>query len=56
LKYLLAMILRQGLRGADVDEQRAIDEAVLTILYVMVRATSEIYRSRVESKLSEKRF
>jgi hypothetical protein len=44
--------MRQGLRGADVDEQRAIDEACLAVLYIMVRATSEIYRARVESKFT----
>jgi len=47
LKYLLAVVMRQGLRGSDVDEQRGIDEAVLSVVYVMVRATSEIYRARV---------
>ncbi len=40
LKYIFPIVLRQGLKGKDVDEQRAIDENMLQIVYIMVRATS----------------
>jgi hypothetical protein len=40
LKYLFPIILRQGLKGKDVDEQKSIDENCLQIINLLVRSTS----------------
>lgn len=40
LKYIFPIVLRQGLKGKDIDEQKSIDQNMLQIVYIMVRATS----------------
>ena len=40
LKYVFPMILRQGIKGKDIDEQRTIDENCLTVVYCMLRSSS----------------
>lgn len=56
LKYIFPIILRQGVKGQEIDEQMVIDENCLRIVLEMIVSTSEIYKMRVEAKLTEKRF
>jgi hypothetical protein len=40
LKYIFAIMMRQGVRGEDVDEQKTIDENCLYIIYSMIKNTT----------------
>lgn len=53
---MLAVLRRKGVRGEDVDEQRAIDENVVAVVYCMVRSAEGVGKDRVEYKLAENRF
>jgi len=40
LKYFFPIIMRQGIRGKDVDEQMVIDENCLKVVLIMISSTS----------------
>ena len=47
LKYLFAVARRKGVRGEDIDEQKAIDENCVNIFYCMVRSLNEVFKDRL---------
>ncbi len=56
LKYVFAVLRRKGIRGEDVDEQKAIDQHCLAILYYLTRSAQQVFKDRVEHKISENNF
>ena len=56
LKYLFPMLMRQGIKGQDIDEQTEIYENLFTIFYFLAKYSESVTRDRIINKFSEKRF
>ena len=52
LKYLFPILMGQGVKGKDEDEQDEINENILTILYFLVRNSEGVARDRVLFKFT----
>ena len=40
LKYIFPILMRQGVKGQDIDEQMVIDENCMRVILVMIVSTS----------------
>lgn len=56
LKYFFPILMGQGVKGKDEDEQKEINENILGVLYFLVRNSAGVARDRVLYKFAEKRF
>ena len=50
------MLMRQGIKGKDIEEQTEIDENLLTIFYFLVKFSDGVTRDRLLNKFTEKRM
>ena len=56
LKYLFPILMGQGVKGHDIDQQSEINEHILSILYTLIKNTNGVNWDRVNYKFIEKRY
>lgn len=56
LKYIFPILMRQGLKSGDDEEQGEINEHILRVIYFLLRNSVGVSRDRVINKFTESRF